>query len=248
MIVLRRGNERRHVHQRKNQSWLTFGPDDPLCASGKAFAAIVSFSEIRLAPRGTVTAEPYEKTEIVTYVHRGTLAQQDSTGRIQLIRAGDFQSMIPSSRFRQYETNASGTDEAHIYRLSLQTSRCAHQNASQEAHFSVAERRNRRRIVSSPDGRDESLRIENDAFIYSSLLDCGNHMIHELLPGRSAWLHLINGEVTLNEIVLTQGDGIGITNERSVSLTVRESSEILLIDLGPAPCERAGVVVQNENR
>ena len=39
---------------------------------------------------------------------------------------------------------------------------------------------------------------------------------------------------TLNDIVLTQGDGVGATIEPSVSLTVQENTEILLVDLGPA--------------
>jgi redox-sensitive bicupin YhaK (pirin superfamily) len=74
-----------------------------------------------------------------------------------------------------------------------------------------------------------------DALIYSSILDPGHHPIHELLPGRSAWLHVICGEATLHDIVLTQGDGVGVTMEPLVSLTAQEHTEILLIDLGPAP-------------
>jgi redox-sensitive bicupin YhaK (pirin superfamily) len=79
------------------------------------------------------------------------------------------------------------------------------------------------------------LRTHQDALIFSSILDPGHHLFHELLPGRSAWLHLVCGEATLNNIILTQGDGAGVTIEPSVSLTVQEKSEILLVDLGPAP-------------
>jgi hypothetical protein len=41
----------------------------------------------------------------------------------------------------------------------------------------------------------------------------------------------VQGEVTLGDIVLTTGDGAGLTSERAVSLTAREETEILLLDL-----------------
>jgi hypothetical protein len=56
-------------------------------------------------------------------------------------------------------------------------------------------------------------------------------VVHELLPGRSAWLHLVEGEVTLGDLVLTTGDGVGITAEPAVSATAEERTEILLLDL-----------------
>jgi redox-sensitive bicupin YhaK (pirin superfamily) len=66
------------------------------------------------------------------------------------------------------------------------------------------------------------------------LLNPGQHVVHELLPGRSAWLHLVQGNVTLGDIVLSTGDGVGLTAERALSLTTSEESEILLVDLGDA--------------
>jgi hypothetical protein len=68
--------------------------------------------------------------------------------------------------------------------------------------------------------------------MYSAMLDPGQHVVHELSQGRSAWLHLVQGEVTLGDIVLRTGDGAGVTAERAVSLTAREETEILLLDLG----------------
>ncbi len=95
-------------------------------------------------------------------------------------------------------------------------------------HVAAALRHNVLRIVASPDGRLGSLRIDQDALIYSSVLDPGHHAVHELLPGRSAWLHVICGEAASHDIILNRGDGVGVTTERSVSLTAHENAEILL--------------------
>jgi redox-sensitive bicupin YhaK (pirin superfamily) len=76
------------------------------------------------------------------------------------------------------------------------------------------------------------MRIHQDALLCSALLEPGHHVVHELSPGRMAWLHLVEGEVTLGDIVLTTGDGAGVTAERAVSLTAQSETEILLVDLG----------------
>ena len=45
----------------------------------------------------------------------------------------------------------------------------------------------------------------------------------------------MQGEATLDDTVLTTGDGAGITCERSVSLTALEDTEILLVDIAFSP-------------
>jgi redox-sensitive bicupin YhaK (pirin superfamily) len=70
--------------------------------------------------------------------------------------------------------------------------------------------------------------------VYSVILDPGQHLVHSLLPERRAWLQVVEGELTLGDIVLSTGDSAGMTDERSVSLTARAELEILLLDLGGA--------------
>jgi redox-sensitive bicupin YhaK (pirin superfamily) len=64
------------------------------------------------------------------------------------------------------------------------------------------------------------------------MLESGRHVVHELLPQHSAWLHVIEGEITLGDVLLTSGDGAAVMGERAVSLTATEDTEILLLDLG----------------
>jgi len=58
------------------------------------------------------------------------------------------------------------------------------------------------------------------------------HVVHELSPGRKAWLHVVQGGITLGDLVLTTGDGAGLMDERAVSLTAQAKTEILLLDVG----------------
>lgn len=174
---------------------------------------------------------PDEEAEIVTYVYRGTLAQEESAVSSGLVRAGEFQIMATSRGTRRKETNASRTDWAHVFRISLRPSEVGRNGAREQKRFATAQRRNVLCVVASQDGRAGSLRIRQDALVCSSELAPGRHIIHELLPGRNAWIHVIRGEVTLQDQTLTQGDGAGFVTEPSASFTAVEDTEILLVDL-----------------
>ncbi len=237
MIMIRRDTERQHDRCRKHEAWQTFYPATSTRPGANGLEALPIFGEIRLPPGNGTAPRPGDDAEIVTYVQQGALAYEDSTGSAGVIRAGEFQRMTTGRGVRHKETNASRTDWAHIFRISLHPSEgglgCAHE----QKRFTAAQRRNVLCVVASPDGRKGSLRIHQDALACSSILDPGHHLVHELRPGRSAWLHVMYGEATLNDIVLTQGDGARVTVEPAVSLTAHESAEILLVDLGPVRSE-----------
>jgi hypothetical protein len=232
MIELRRTEQRHHDQRRKRDVWLTFhspGRADPI-ANG--FRTLEIFDEIRLSPGGGVPRRRRREAEIVTYVREGALACQDSTGRSCVLHAGEFQSMTTGRGIHHREANASRTRSAHVFQILLRPMPAEPEPRLEQRRFSVAERRGELCVVASPDARRGSLRIHQDALVYSALLDPGKHVVHELSPGRSAWLHLVRGEVVLGDVVLTTGDGAGVTDERAVSLTAQEATEILLLDLG----------------
>jgi redox-sensitive bicupin YhaK (pirin superfamily) len=243
MITLRRAEERHHDRRRKQEVWLTFYPQDRADPLAEGFGTLEILNEDRLPPGAGVPRRPHHDAEIVTYVREGALAYEDSIGCSGVTHAGEFQRMTIGRGIRHNETNASRTDWAHVFRISLRPSEAGLGCTREQKRFATGQRHNMLCVVASPDGREGSLRILQDALIYSSVLDPGHHLIHELLPGRSAWLHVVYGQATLHDIILTQGDGMGFTIEPSVSLTAQENTEILLIDLGPTPRSFASEVV-----
>lgn len=217
---------------RQADVWLTFHLDrsDPL-ADG--FGTLEVFNEGPL--------EPCQDAEIVTYVLAGSLAHEDSAGLSGVVHAGEFLRRTGTPGIQRSEANACRSDWAHVFHMWLRPSQAQREPSQEQQRFSAAERRG---VIASPDGRKGSLRVNQDARIYSALLDPGQHVIHELLAGRSAWLHVVRGEATLGELVLKTGDGAGLTAERSVSLTAHEDTEIVLIDL----CDSASAPGPGEQR
>jgi quercetin 2,3-dioxygenase len=244
MIRLRRDRDRHHVQRGKRDTRLTFYPRDPAGPVSNGFGALARFNEIRLGPGGILGSRPRVEAEVVTHVREGALAQEDSAGSSGVLHAGEFQRLTTGRGIRQKETNASRTHATHVFQIVLRPSEAGLDRAHEQRHFTTAQRRNALCVVASQDGRKGSLRVHQDALIYSALLDPGHHLVHELSPGRCAWLHLVHGEATLADIVLNAGDGVGVTEERALSMTAVEETEILVIDLGaerPWPLRDGGL-------
>ena len=98
MIILRRNTERRHVQHGKQDTWLTFYPNGRAGPLTDDFGALVAFNEMRLPPGAVSAQDTGTGTEIVTYVYRGALAQEDSTGNSGVVHSGEFQLMIVGHR------------------------------------------------------------------------------------------------------------------------------------------------------
>ena len=231
MIWVRRANARRHDRRHKRDVWRTFDLRDRGPAFADGFGMLETLDENRLPPGAEIPRYEHDAAEIVTYVREGTIACVDSTGHSSVIHAGEFERMTTSRGVWHSETNASRADWAHVFQIRLHGSDPARELAREHKRFSAAERRGVLRVVASPDLRSGSLRLHEDTRVYSTILEPGQHVVHELAPGRAAWLHVVLGEVTLRDLALTAGDGAGLSAERAVSLTARQRSEILLFDL-----------------
>ena len=76
-----------------------------------------------------------------------------------------------------------------------------------------------------------SIKVHQDVAFYVSHLREGDRVLHELKPGRRAFLYLIEGELTLNGETLSTGDQARITAVKDLEFTGIKASEIILIDL-----------------
>lgn len=234
MITIRRAKDRLHELSRNRELWHTFhrgSLPDPL---GDGFGSLQALDESRLSPGAGIPPRAEDDADVVTYVREGALALADGSGRSDLIRAGEFQCMTSGHGGRHTHTNTSAAEWAHVFQLTLRPSKGGLDQSHEQKRFSTAERRGLWCVVASPDGRRGSLRVHQDTVVYSAILDRGQHLVHELTHGRSVWLHLVQGEAMVSGVSLTTGDGAGVATEPAVSLTARESTEALLLDLsGP---------------
>ena len=231
MISLRRSADRGRIRHGNARHDLTFDASLPHERYRQRFHSLVGLDEGRLPPGGDTRRRATRAAEVITYVLEGAVSHDDApTARLV---AGEFQRWRVQ-RNGHYHGNASKTEPAHCFQISLRLERSS-QPVVQQMRLPAVHRRGALRIVASPDGREGSLRIAADALIYSATLRAGQHIAHELSPTRGAWLHIVSGEARLGTVVMKTGDGSGITNEPALSLTASTATEILIIDIATRP-------------
>jgi redox-sensitive bicupin YhaK (pirin superfamily) len=231
VLTLRRAEQRRYERLPQQEVWRTFYPREPAAVFDGAFGALHGLDESCLQPGARVPRQARDRSEMITYVREGSLARDEGLGRSYLMQAGEFQRMSVGASDYPAEINASAVDTVRVFQIGLHVSNVGLEPGREQRRFSAAQRRGGLCLVASPDGRRGSLRVHADALLHSALLAPGQHIVHELAKGRHAWLHLVEGEVSLGEVLLGAGDGAGISADRAVSLTAQTAAEILLLDL-----------------
>ncbi len=232
--MVRASRQRRHLRRRDHELWFTFDPQDGGQVAG-GFGPLEALNEDRLQPGGKLPPQPFHETEIITYVREGALAHEDSVGHSGVVQSGEFLRRSARRGVRHRETNASHAESVHLFQIWLHPQGPPAELGQEQRRFCAADRRGLLCLVGSPDGRRGSLHIRQDVLIYSAMLDPGQHLAHDLGGGRRAWLHVVQGEASLGDQILTTGDGASISAEHVVSLTARTATEILLVDLAQEP-------------
>lgn len=231
MLRLIRALERHRDRGRKREVSHTFMPPDRADPIADDFGVLYALDEVRLPPGTSIPRHPRRDAELLTYVHEGALAYEDAQGRSGILQAGEFQRLTTGRQARHREANASRVDWAHIFQMAVTPREAELPAGHEERRFSIGYRRGDFCVVASGDGRRGSLLLHQDTLIYSAILSPGQHLVHDLGGQRAAWMHVVQGEVTLGDLILTTGDGAGIAGERAVSLTADRESEILLLDV-----------------
>ena len=129
------------------------------------------------------------------------------------------------------EMNPSPTQPVHFFQIWLLPAKRGIKPDYEQKRFEDAEKRGRLRLVASPDGRDGSISVNQDADLYSGLFKTGERAQLALKPGRHAWVQVASGEVTVNGQSLVAGDGAAVSDEAALDLTARSDAEVLVFDL-----------------
>jgi redox-sensitive bicupin YhaK (pirin superfamily) len=231
MITIRRSNERGGG----DFGWLntkhTFSFDTYHDPRFMGFRSLRVINEDWVQGGHGFPMHPHRDMEIITYVLEGALEHKDSMGNGSTIRPGDGQRMSAGTGVRHSEANSSESDPAHLLQIWIQPDRSGHKPGYEQKAFPEAEKRGKLRLIASPDGRDGSVRINQDARLYAVLLKPGETVKHELAGGRYAWVQVAKGSVEVNGKALSQGDGAAVSEEQELAVKGTSEAEILLFDL-----------------
>ena len=231
MNALRKSSERGFADHGWLKSFHTFsfaGYHDP---KYMGFGALRVINEDRVAPGQGFGKHPHRDMEIISYVLDGELQHKDSMGTGSVIRPGDVQRMSAGTGIFHSEYNPSPKNGVHFLQIWIEPAELGIEPSYEQKFFAPGEKRGKLRLVASPDARDGSVKIHQDAYLYAALVDGAEKVTHPLAAGRRAYVHVARGQASVNGQPLGAGDALKAEGESAVVIEHGDNAEVLLFDL-----------------
>lgn len=231
-MTVRRAAERGHANHGWLDSWHTFSFADYYDPAHMGFRSLRVINDDKVAPKAGFPTHPHRDMEIFSYVLEGALAHEDSMGNKRVLNPGEIQLMRAGSGVRHSEFNPSASGRTHLLQIWITPDTRGLEPAYSEWKPAVDSAVAAKTLVISPDGRDGSATIAQDAFIYLIKLEESQVTTHLLGDGRGLWLHLAKGKVEVNGINLEAGDSVSLEQAGEVKISaIGGPAETLLFDL-----------------
>jgi redox-sensitive bicupin YhaK (pirin superfamily) len=231
MLTIRKAEERGHA----DHGWLdthhTFSFADYHDPAHMGFGPLRVINDDTVAGGGGFPPHGHRDMEIISYVIEGALSHKDNMGNGSVIKPGDVQRMSAGPGVMHAEYNASKTEPVHFLQIWIMPEKRGLPSGYEQKMFSDEEKRGKLRLVASRVGAEGSVKIQQDARLYASLLVDGQSVTHTIPSGRKGWLHVVTGSAEVNGQRLKAGDGVAIDGEEKLAIASKDRGEVLLFDM-----------------
>lgn len=220
-IQVRRASDRFH----SNHGWLnshhTFsfgGHDHP---DHRGFGCLRVINDDTVAPGQGFGTHPHRSMEIFSYVISGELEHKDSMGNGRKIKAGEFQYLSAGKGVEHSEFNPSSDSPVHFLQIWLQPNKPGGDPRYHDYDLLAHAAGRPLTLIASTDGREDSIAIRAEGEIHFGHLNQDDSLAPSSNRNRH-WLHLISGELVIDDEVIRPGDGVAIDSDIP---TIKASSE-----------------------
>lgn len=231
MITIRRSAERGKTNIGLLDSKHTFSFSRYYDPAHMGFRSLRVINDDRVSPGAGFGRHPHRDMEIISWVLSGELAHEDSTGARATLKAGQVQRMSAGTGVVHSEFNGSATEPVHFLQIWIEPNKQGITPRFEDLSLSPEEVAGKLRLIASPDGREDSAVIQQDALVYISSLEAGQTAGLTIADGRHGWVQVATGKITVNGMELAAGDGAAVSEETQLELAGKEKSEIVVFDL-----------------
>ncbi len=229
MVRVRRSEERGHADHGWLEARHSFSFANYYDTDWIGFRSLRVLNEAVIHAGKGFGTHPHRDMEIVTVVLEGALTHEDSMGFSATLTPGIVQRMSAGTGITHSEMNLSDAP-VHLFQTWIMPDRAGHEPRYEDRPFDLEARRNRLRLIVSPDGRDGSLDVHQDVCIYDAELADGAEVTHALGDARHAWVQVADGSVSVNGEPLEAGDAAAVSEEAALLIAATDDAEFLLFD------------------
>jgi quercetin 2,3-dioxygenase len=230
--VLHKAATRGHAAHGWLQSWHTFSFGGYFDPARMHFGALRVLNDDTVAPDMGFGRHPHENMEIISIPLEGNLVHQDDLGNRQLIKAGDVQIMSAGTGIFHSEKNASSLSPVKFLQIWVIPNQQNVTPRYEQKSFNEAEKKNRLVTIVSPMGAGEGVHIYQDAWFSIGNLAKDITLTYAIhTKGNGVYAFILEGEIVLNEIVLEQRDGLGISDIGLLNIKASTEATLLLMEV-----------------
>ncbi len=191
------------------------------------FGALRVLNDDTIAPSSGFGMHPHRDMEIITIVTAGEVTHEDSMGNRGVVRAGEVQVMSAGTGVVHSEKNNSTTEPLQLFQLWITPRERGLVPRYAQKVFDKEEA-----LLVSPDGREGSLSIAQDAFISRIKLTPGvDHTYTLNKEGNGVFVFVVSGQIRIGEYVEKDRDALEVRDTHEVLISAEIPSLILCIEV-----------------
>ncbi|MGZ3840192.1 MAG: pirin family protein [Flavisolibacter sp.] len=231
--VLHKAATRGHADHGWLDSWHTFSFANYYDPQRIHFGALRVLNDDTVAPGMGFGKHPHDNMEIISIPLEGDLEHGDSMGTVAVIKQGDVQAMSAGTGVIHSEKNKNQDRKVKFLQIWVFPDQKNVQPRYDQKTIGPEEKQNKLATIVSPIGTDDGgVQIHQNAWFHLGNLDKGMEMQYDLRKkGNGVYAFVLNGDVTINDIVLNRRDGLGISETETLSIRADDKAEILLMEI-----------------
>jgi redox-sensitive bicupin YhaK (pirin superfamily) len=231
-MIIHLAKTRGHADHGWLKSYHTFSFADYYNPERMNFGVLRVINDDSVAPAMGFGRHPHRDMEIISIPLEGEVEHQDSEGNHSVIQKGEVQVMSAGTGILHSEFNPSKTIPAKFLQIWVLPKKLGIKPRYGQKSFPLQERREKFQLVVSPDGREGSLAINQDAFFSLRHLHSGSEASYKkYLPQNGAYLFIISGEVEIDGKPFGPRDGVGIKDLERISIKAKSEAEVLVMEV-----------------
>lgn len=189
-----------------------------------------------VSPSQGFGTHPHENMEIISIPISGSLKHKDTMGNDFVIGSEEIQVMSAGTGIAHSEYNNSKSEDVHFLQIWVLPLHNNIEPQYDQKRFDLNERKNKIQLIVSPDGRENSVRINQNAFFSLVDLEKSKTITYEKKNlEHGVYVFMIDGDINVNlaneNISLQSRDGLGVVSTDDLSFNASEYSKILIIEV-----------------
>ena len=195
------------------------------------FGALRVLNDDRVEPGKGFGTHPHKNMEIISIPLKGKLKHGDSQKNSRSITPGDIQTMSAGTGIYHSEMNGSDTEPVEFLQIWVMPEKLNTPPAYQDYDIRGLLKKDELAFILSPDGSTPA-KLLQDTWFSMGEIGAGKTVEYTLHgTDMGVYVFLIEGEVKIDDVILTRRDGLGISEIKNFEIETLKDSKILLIEV-----------------